>query len=372
MARRATEGMVSSMRLTYLTILVFAVTPAGAQRPTTAADARRILSVLAADSMEGRGTGTAGAQRAARYIATEMQRIGLKSLGDSGFFQHVPLTRDTMMERPWRRARDPQDTTKFIVVPDTSAPLQPRVRLRLREKRSDLDTVPVARRRPDVNVLGVIQGADPSLAQEHILIGAHFDHLGVGRAVNGDSIYNGADDDASGVAAVLEIGRQLAAGPRPRRTVVFAVTTGEEEGLLGINWYIAHPAIPIAEMVANLEIELIGRPDALAGGRGKAWLTGYERSTMGDALAAKGIPIVADPRPSQEFFWRSDNIAFARRGIVAHTLSSFGLHSDYHQPSDEIGKADFDHMAAVINTTTRAVLLLANGSKPEWKPGGKP
>jgi hypothetical protein len=89
-------------------------------------------------------------------------------------------------------------------------------------------------------------------------------------------------------------------------------------------------------------------------------------------LAAKGIPIVADPRPDQEFFWRSDNIAFARRGIVAHTLSSFSLHADYHQPSDDIAKVDFEHMATVINEAAKVVRLLANGAKPQWKPGGKP
>jgi hypothetical protein len=355
-----------------LLLLALAAAPAVAQRPTTAADARRIVSALAADSMEGRGTGTAGARRAARYIATEMQRIQLRPLGDSGFFQRVPITRDTVMLHEWRQVPDPKDTTKRIAVLDSTGPLHPRVRLRLREKLSDLDTVPAARRRADVNVLGVIRGADPARAHEHIVVSAHLDALGVGRSVNGDSIYNGADDDASGVAAVLEVARHLADGPPPARTVVFAVTTGEEDGLLGINWYLAHPPIPIAETVATLVIELIGRPDPLAGGAGKAWLTGFERSTMGDALAAKGIPIIADPRPREEFFWRADNFAFAQRGIVAHTLSSFSLHADYHRPSDEIGAVDFEHMSAVINEVTRAVLLLANGPAPQWKPGGKP
>ena len=125
-------------------------------------------------------------------------------------------------------------------------------------------------------------------------------------------------------------------------------------------------------MAAALVIEMIARPDPLAGGAGKAWLTGFERSTMGDSLSAHGIPIIADPRPSEDFFWRSDNFAFAQRGIVAHTLSSFSLHSDYHQPSDEIRKVDFEHMAAVINQAANAVRLLASGPRPQWKPGGKP
>src|SRR5207244_525220 len=118
--------------------------------------------------------------------------------------------------------------------------------------------------------------------------------------------------------------------------------------------------------------EMIDRPDSLAGGPGKAWLTGYERSTMGDFLAARGIPLVADPRPTQEFFQRSDNYALALRGIVAHTVSSFNLHHDYHQPSDEVSKADPVHLAEVIDAIARAVRLLADGPKPEWKSGGKP
>jgi Zn-dependent M28 family amino/carboxypeptidase len=161
-------------------------------------------------------------------------------------------------------------------------------------------------------------------------------------------------------------------GPRPKRTVVFAAMTGEEMGLVGTRWYIQHPVLPLEQMAANFEIEMIGRPDSLAGGPGKAWLTGYERSTMGDLLAQNGIPVVRDPRPEQSFFTRSDNIAFARAGIPAHTLSTFNLHRDYHQPSDEVDKVDFDHMAAVINAAVRAVRLLTDGAKPAWHPGLRP
>lgn len=312
--------------------------------PATPAGVRQILSALADDSMEGRASGTPGAQRAARYIAGEMKKIGLEPLGDSGFFQRVAVTADTGV----------------------------RHRLRLRDSFAALDTVPRDRWRAAVNVLGVIRGSDPKLKDEYVLVDAHYDHLGIGRPVNGDSIYNGADDDASGVTAVLEIARQLRNGPPPKRTVVFATMMGEEVGLLGTRWYIAHPAIPLDRMAANLEIEMIGRPDSLAGGVGKAWLTGYERSTMGDELAANGIPIVPDKRPEQHFFERSDNIAFAQRGIPAHTLSSFNLHSDYHRPSDDISKVDFVHMAGVINAGAKAVRLLTDGPKPEWKPGGRP
>jgi hypothetical protein len=224
------------------------------------------------------------------------------------------------------------------------------------------------------NVIGLIEGSDPALKNEVVLVDAHYDHLGIRLPAPGttDSIYNGADDDASGTVAVIEIARAIKAGPPPKRTLIFAATTGEEIGLVGTNWYIAHPVRPLSQMVSNLEIEMIGRPDSLAGGFGKAWLTGYERSTMGDTLAAHGVPIVKDPRPEQQFFQRSDNIAFARMGIPAHTLSTFNLHTDYHRASDEVDKTDFAHMTGVINSAVTAVRLLADRFKPEWYPGCKP
>ena len=334
-----------------LALVLLAPLALGAQRPTRAADVKRILYPLADDSMAGRMTGQPSGMAAARMIAAEMKRIGLTPLGDSGYFQRVPLVA-VPFATPSRSGR----TERLVTLPTLA----------------DRDTVPAARQRPAVNVLGVIEGSDPVLKHEVVLIDAHYDHIGIGRAINGDSIYNGADDDASGTTAVLEVARQLMAGPKPKRTVLFAATTGEEMGLVGTRYFIDHPPIPLAQFVANLEIEMIGRPDSLAGGPGKAWLTGFERSNMGEELAAAGIAIVADKRPDQHFFERSDNIAFARRGIVAHTLSSFNLHTDYHQPSDDVRGVDLEHMAAVINSAAKAARLLADGPKPEWKPGGAP
>jgi Zn-dependent M28 family amino/carboxypeptidase len=228
----------------------------------------------------------------------------------------------------------------------------------------------VADRVDAVNVVGMIRGSDPLLREEAIVIDAHYDHIGIGTPVNGDSIYNGADDDASGTVAVLEVARILARQqPAPKRTIVFLLVTGEERGTLGSRWYLAHPVVPLATTAANLEIEMIGRPDSLAGGPGRAWLTGYGRSTMGAMLRSAGIPLVADPRPDQHFFERSDNIAFARRGIPAHTISSFNLHADYHRPSDEARFTDPAHMAAIIDATARAARMLADGPAPTWAPG---
>ena len=117
---------------------------------------------------------------------------------------------------------------------------------------------------------------------------------------------------------------------------------------------------------------MIGRPDSVAGGPGKAWLTGFERSTMGSTLVAAGLPVIADPRPSQSFFTRSDNIVFARLGIVAHTLSSFGLHAEYHTVNDEVELVDFAHMTEMVNLVARAVRVIADGPRLQWNPGGKP
>jgi Zn-dependent M28 family amino/carboxypeptidase len=222
------------------------------------------------------------------------------------------------------------------------------------------------------NVIGVLPGSDSVLRDQIVVIAAHYDHLGIGDPVNGDSIYNGADDDASGVTAVLEIARALKRGPPPKRTVIFIATTGEEEGVKGTEWLVAHPEFPLSKMVAEMEVEMIGRPDPKAGGSGKGWMTGYDRSTMGAMLKAAGVPIVADPYPQMDFYERSDNIVFAQMGIPAHTLSSYNLHKDYHSVFDDVNRIDFAHVTGVIRAGAMAARLLADGPVPTWNPGGRP
>ncbi len=316
----------------------------------TEADVRRLLTALADDSLEGRGTGTRGSAKAAALIANEMRAAGLEPAGDSGYFQRVPVA---VVQR---RMRDGSMGPGLSLLPSVS----------------DLDTIPAAQRRTAVNVIGILRGIDPVLKDSVILVDAHYDHLGIGKPVNGDSTFNGADDDASGTVAVLEIAKAMAQGPRPRRTVVFAATTGEEVGLLGTRWYVLHPVVPLSRMTANLEIEMIGRPDSLAGGEGRAWLTGFDRSSMGKMFADAGLPIGRDLRPEQGFFARSDNIAFANAGIPAHTLSTFNLHRDYHQRTDDASRIDFPHMTAVIRAGAAAARLLADGPAPRWYSGGRP
>jgi hypothetical protein len=345
----------------------------------SAASVRELLTVIAADSMEGRAVWMPGSDRAARYIAGRMAAIGLVPAGDSGYYQRIAGAARTVI-RPRREIRTDSTGRRYqAVVVVNGDTVRDTVQVVQRMANfSDWDSVPAARRRLAVNVVGILPGRNSRrLADSIVLVDAHYDHIGrVGaggcRPSGADSICNGADDDASGTVAVLEIARMMKARPRPERTVVFLATTGEESGLVGTNWYIAHPVRPLEAMSSNLEIEMIGRPDSLAGPSGYAWLTGFERSTMGETFAAAGLHISPDKRLSESFFTRSDNIAFARRGIPAHTLSSFNLHTDYHQATDDVSKVDFGHMAAVINAATKAVEILANGAKPEWKPGGKP
>jgi aminopeptidase YwaD len=222
------------------------------------------------------------------------------------------------------------------------------------------------------NVIGRIQGSDPEQQHATILLTAHLDHLGVGAPVDADNIYNGADDDASGTAAVLEFARMLASQPKPRRTVTFALFGSEELGGLGSSYFREHPPVPLKDIAAYLEFEMIGRPDS-AVPKGTLWLTGWDRSNLGPALAEHGGRLVGDPHPDQDFFQRSDNYVFAKAGVVAQTVSSYGLHKDYHQPSDDVAHIDFQHMDESIESLFEPVVWLVNSDfVPHWNPGKQP
>jgi hypothetical protein len=253
---------------------------------------------------------------------------------------------------------EPESLRRLREMPDGTA-----MRLEAETRNDDLRTW---------NVVGVLPGSDAEQAGEVLLFSAHLDHIGMGPAVNGDSIYNGADDDASGVTAVLEIARVMGQGPRPKRTLVFALFGGEEKGLWGARYYRAHPTVATSKIVANLEFEMIARPDPAVAAQ-TLWLTGWERSNLGPELARQGARLVADPHPEELFFQRSDNYELARDGVVAHTVSSFGLHPDYHRPSDDLAKVDWKHMEESLEALMGALRRLANTSfRPQWVEGGQP
>jgi Zn-dependent M28 family amino/carboxypeptidase len=295
------------------------------------------MAFLASDELRGRGSATRDEHLAALFAASQFQSLGLSPGGDGG---------------------------SFIQTIQLPSPLPPRTQQRL----AGFESVP---RTQTWNAVAILPGSDA--ADGVVLLTAHLDHLGIGPPDEaGDRIYNGADDDASGTSAVLALAHVLAQGPRLRRTVVFALFGSEEIGGYGNAGFLARPPVPLGSIVANLEFEMIGRPDPSVG-EFALWFTGYERSNLGPELARHGAPVVADPHPSQRFFQRSDSIALARSGIVAHTISSFGLHPDYHRPSDELSKIDFPHLVRAVTSMVEPIRWLANTDwRPSWNPGGRP
>jgi Zn-dependent M28 family amino/carboxypeptidase len=321
-------------RLLVVSALASCVVASGQTPATNVVLERDVLAheeFLASDAMQGRGSGTRFELLAGEYIGAQLRQFGVEPAGDA----------------------DATGQKTYIQKVDLGG-------------------------HATYNAVGVLRGSDPKLADEIVLLTAHMDHLGVAgadsqcRAAGGDSICNGADDDASGVTAVLELARVLGAGARPKRTVYFVTFGSEERGGYGAQYFLAHPPVALTQIVANLEFEMIGRPDPKVPA-GTLWLTGYERSNLGAQLARHGANLVADPHPEQNFFRRSDNYALARRGVVAHTVSSFGLHPEYHQPGDDLAHLDIAHMTRAINSMVEPVRWLVNSDfKPAWVEGGKP
>jgi Zn-dependent M28 family amino/carboxypeptidase len=312
-------------RTTLILVFSFFITiPVAAQgnAPIKEQNIRAELSFLASDAMQGRGSETVYERIAAEYIASQFRQFGLEPGGDTD-------------------NAGAKDYVQRVSIPSGAT----------------------------WNVIGILKGSQPG---EAIMLSAHLDHLGVNESASDDKIFNGADDDASGCVAVLELARVLAAGERPRRTIYFVCFGSEERGGIGSRYFIAHSPVPLTEIVADLTFEMLGRPDAKVPA-GTLWLTGFERSTLGPELARQGAALVADPHPEQNFFRRSDNYSLAVRGVIAHTVSSFGLHTDYHRPSDDISKIDFPFMTRSLNSLVKPVQWLANSTfRPAWLPGQAP
>jgi hypothetical protein len=217
------------------------------------------------------------------------------------------------------------------------------------------------------NAIGYLEGSDPSAGV--ILVTAHLDHLGV---QPDGTIMHGANDDASGTVAVLEVAHALAAGKKPKRGILFVAYGSEEIGGLGSTYFGEHPPIPLEHIVANLEFEMIGAQDPKMA-KGELMMTGFERSNLGETLRAKGAKVTSDPYPDQHFFERSDNYSLALKGIVAHTISGWAVTPTYHDRTDDIAHLDLPFMTQAIQSLIVPVEYLVNSDfKPEWKPGGRP
>jgi Peptidase family M28 len=227
------------------------------------------------------------------------------------------------------------------------------------------------------NVLGMVEGSDPQLKNEYVVISAHYDHVGVGKVKAGeDSIFNGARDNAIGTVGMLETARFLANFP-PKRSVVFMALTAEEKGLLGSAWYAEHPLIPLHQTVFNFNCDGAGYNDKTL-----ATVIGLERTTaeadLTKACAAFGLTATKDPAPEQNLFERSDNFNFAKKGIpaidFAPGVKAFDqeLMKYYHQPGDEFASLDMEYLLRYFKAYVYANFLIANGANtPMWKAGDK-
>ncbi|MBC8084952.1 MAG: M20/M25/M40 family metallo-hydrolase [Hymenobacter sp.] len=214
------------------------------------------------------------------------------------------------------------------------------------------------------NVVGVLPGQDKARAAEQILFSAHYDHLGIQPAVAGDSIANGANDDASGTTAVVALAEFFARQKNNVRTLVFIAFTGEEIGSLGAQHF-ARQLPDAKQVVADFNLEMIGR--TAGSGPGTAFITGFEKSDFGTILQRnlRGTPFrfEPDPYPSLNLFYQADNATLARLGIPAHTISSAQLPTDqlYHSVDDEVQTLDLANMCAIIEAVARSAGSLISG-----------
>lgn len=217
------------------------------------------------------------------------------------------------------------------------------------------------------NVVGWIEGSDPVHRSEYVVVSAHFDHLGTGAVAFGDSIFNGADDNGSGTAALLELAEAVAGlEVPPRRSVVFAAFAAEEQGLLGSSWYVSNAPFPVAATVANLNMDMLSRnsPDSVAVIRSSPAI-GAVADAVAERSAALDLHVAADPWPGENLIQRSDQWSFIREGVAGLLMTS-GLHEDYHRRTDEPDRIDADKLERV---TRLALLILLDLADPDvWTP----
>ena len=229
------------------------------------------------------------------------------------------------------------------------------------------------------NVVGVFEGSDPVLKNEYVALGAHYDHVGVGFPVNGDAIYNGADDDGSGTTAVLAMAEALAkARVRPKRSVLFVWHAGEERGLWGSRYFTSYPTLPLAKIVAQINIDMIGRSkkegdtnvrNQELSGPNEIYVIGSRMMStdLGDLVASVNKQYLNltydyrydDPADPNRFFFRSDHYNYASNGIPIVFFFD-GEHEDYHKPGDSVDKIDFQKMENVARTIYVTLWEVAN------------
>jgi hypothetical protein len=286
-------------------------------------DILRRIGVMAHDSMRGRRTPSPELDEVALWVAAEFESMGLEPGGDDGtYLQRYP-------------------------VPEM-----------------DGETAP--------NTVGILRGSDPELREEYVVYTAHMDHVGVRRPdESGDSIYNGADDDASGTATIMEVAEAMASLPTPpRRSVIFVAVSGEERGLWGSEHFVQNAPVAVSSMVANLNADMVGRnwPDTIVA-------IGKEHSSLGETLEAVnrarpelGMTAIDDIWPDERFYFRSDHYNFARNGVPILFFFN-GTHAEYHRPSDEVELIDGEKTARIGRLLFYLGMEVAQApDAPAWNP----
>lgn len=370
-----------------------AATPKAATRPAnispavraaleriSAASLRGHLSFIASDLLEGRSTPSRGLDLAGEYIAAQFRRAGLEPAGDDGYFQTTNWSirepnvgqftlpfNDT--GRSLQVAHHEVSLSRAVMGQALTPELMPGVVKGLTLSQHSSGTL---EKPPQVrNVIGLLRGSDPALKDTYVMLSAHYDHIGVARGVAGDTIYNGANDNGSGVVSVIEIATALK-GLRPRRSILFVTFFGEEEGLIGSRYYGQHPVVPLEKTVAQINLEQLGRTDDSEGPQvGTLTMTGFDYSNVGEALKVAGkltgVKFYKHPQNSDAYFSRSDNQALADVGVPAHTLGVAFDFPDYHGLGDHWDKIDYANLEKINRMVAVGLLSIANNPRaPKW------
>jgi len=389
-----------------------------------AKEAERIERTLASDDMRGRKTFSPDIDKAADFIAAEFKAAGLQTLNNSGSFrQEFAMIRAKFISASAKFDGTDIDQKSIIVVTcqpqlkiDQSSgyekafikagtTLQTEARKLMRSNKNllvlvdnsfansfgnlarlkstmfktstnvvfvlsnvdpatwSVDAVHEITEQKLANVVGIIPGK--SRKDEYVIFSGHYDHLGIGKPVDGDSIYNGANDDAAGTTAVIMLAKYFKELKNNERTIVFAAFTAEEVGGFGSQYFSRQ--FDADKVVAMFNIEMIGTESKW--GKNSAYITGYEKTNMGEILAkdlqGTSFTFYPDPYPTQQLFYRSDNATLARLGVPAHTISTSKMDSEpnYHKLSDQVETLDLVNMAEIIKAVALSSKSIVAGKE---------
>ena len=342
---------------------------------------RAHVEFLASDNMAGRPCPSVFCELTADYILAQFRSLGLETQVQTTAAVYE-IQRGDVVVRPsgpapaWlaMNAAAKIGPDKSIVTRNGRIPYGPELDPILNGSGEILvRSVPTGLR----NVIGVARGSDPLLRETYVLVTGHYDHLGAATK-SAEEVLNGANDNASSIAGLIEIARSIAsARKKPARSVAFIAYFGEESEMVGSRYYAANLIFPVAKTFAQVNLEQLGRTDDTEGPRVKAAvLTGWDRSKVGAALAAAaaplGVRIYKHEQFSEKFFAFSDNEALAKLGVPAHTVSVTYGFPDYHGTGDDTDKLDYDNMALVVRALRAGVVALANRRTPLTGPPAAP